>query len=99
MLETHFTGSTNETYELYKFNTRSQKKDETFDAFLSSIRVLSQTCNYGTLNDSLLRDKIVCGIREETTQKKLLVDAKLDIDKAINIYVVLTNLLKYKLTK
>ena len=38
MLETH--GSTNETYKRYKFNTRCQKKGETFDGFLSSIRVL-----------------------------------------------------------
>ena len=27
----------------------------------------------------------MCGISEETTPKKLLADAKLDIDKAINI--------------
>ena len=27
----------------------------------------------------------MCGISEETTRKKLLADAKLDIDKAINI--------------
>ena len=85
MLQTHFNGSTNKTYERYKFNTRSQKKGETFDAFLSPICVLSQTCNYGTLNDSLFRDKIVCGTNKETTPKKLLADAKLDIDKVINI--------------
>ena len=52
---------------------------------MSSIRVLSQACNYGTLNDSLLRDKIVCGITKETTRKKLLADPKLTLDKAVNI--------------
>ena len=67
MLETHFIGSTNKTYERYKFNTRSQTKGEISDAFLNSIRVSLQTCNYGTLNDSLFRDKIVCGISKETT--------------------------------
>ncbi|XP_048759452.2 uncharacterized protein K02A2.6-like [Ostrea edulis] len=85
VLEKHFIGVTNETYERYKFNTRSQKKGETFDAFLGAIRVLSKSCNFGMLEDSLLRDKIVCRVNKEHTRSKLLSETQLNLAKAISI--------------
>lgn len=85
VLEAHFIGTTNETYERYKFNIRSQKKGETFDAFIGAIRVLSKSCNFGALEDSLLRDKIVCGVNKEHTRRKLLAESQLNLAKAINI--------------
>ena len=85
VLETHFIGVTNETYERYKFNTRSQKKHEPFDTFLGAIRVLSKSCNFRDLKDSHLRDKIVCGVISKHSQRKLLSETNLNLAKAINI--------------
>ncbi|CAG9832486.1 unnamed protein product [Diabrotica balteata] len=47
----------NETYDRYKFFNRSQGEDEVFDRFLTDIKILA--CNFGVLEDSLVRDKIV----------------------------------------
>ena len=81
----HFIGATNETYERYKFNTRSQKKGESFDIFFSAIRVLSKLCNFRYLEDFLLRDKIVCGVISEHTRRKLFSETNLNLAKAINM--------------
>jgi hypothetical protein len=69
-------GEVNETYERFVFNKRDQKSDETFDSFLSSIRLLIKTCNYGEASiDSILRDRIV-----QDCQKLLLRERKLSLE-------------------
>ena len=42
-LDKHILGETNETFERYKFNTRSQKPDETIDDYLASLKTLAKT--------------------------------------------------------
>jgi hypothetical protein len=65
---TLFCGETNETYERYKFNKRDQEQSETIDTYVASIRTLSKTCNYGEIEESLIRDRIVIGIKDNTTR-------------------------------
>ena len=62
----YFTGDTNETYERFKFNQRSQADGETFDNYLTELKNMRKTCNFcQCLSDSLLRDRIVLGIRDD----------------------------------
>jgi hypothetical protein len=82
--ETFCIGETNETYERYKFNKRDQEQSETIDTYVASIRTLSKTCNYGEIEESLIRDRIVIGIKDNTTRKKLLQDHKLKLKKISN---------------
>ena len=83
--ETFCIGETNETYERYKFNKRDQEQSETIDTYVASIRTLSKTCNYGEIEESLIRDRIVIGIKDNTTRKKLLQDHKLTLKKCKDI--------------
>jgi len=72
LMEEYFVGKTNIIYERYIFNNKSQELAETFDAYVSKLRKLAGTCNYGGICDELIRDRIVCGIRDNTirhTQK------------------------------
>jgi hypothetical protein len=62
----------NETYERYCFNTRIQQEGEAFDCFLKDLYLKAQTCNYGLLKDSLIRDRIVVGIRSMQVKEELL---------------------------
>ena len=39
-------GETNETYQRYVFNTGNQSPEEIFDAYLTALCTLSQTCNF-----------------------------------------------------
>ena len=61
-LELFCVGETNESYERYVFNHRGQSPGEHFDTFLSNLRTLAKTCNFGTLEDSLIRDRIIIGV-------------------------------------
>ena len=84
--DTYTDGSTNETYERYQFNSRSQKEDETIGEYITEIRSLAQTCGFcDCLKDSLIRDRMVLGIRDTSTRKRLLQEAKLTLQKCINI--------------
>ena len=73
-------------HERFVFNQRCQSPDENFETFLTSIRTLIKTCNYhhGSV-DSILRDRIVLGVIDKETQKRLLREADLTLVKCIAI--------------
>ncbi|GFO22595.1 30S ribosomal protein s7p [Plakobranchus ocellatus] len=79
-------GETNETYERYKFNQRNQLPEELTDQFLTALKTLSSTCNFcDCMKESLLRDRLVTGIRNPETRKKLLERRKLTLQDAVDI--------------
>jgi predicted secreted acid phosphatase len=49
---------------------------------------MSKYCNFPDLNDTL-RDRLVCGLRTEQTQKKLLSMQALTLEKAIQISIAM----------
>ena len=79
-------GETNETYERYIFNSREQTEGERIDRYLAELRTLAQSCNFCTCpQDSLMRDRIVLGIRDGETRKRLLRQNKLTLTKCSDI--------------
>ena len=46
---------------------------------------MSKSCNFGTLEESLIRDRIVVGIKENSVRKRLLQETKLTLKDTINI--------------
>ena len=84
--DNYIVGTTNDTYERFKFNKRSQADEETFDSFYADLQRLIKTCNYcDTCHDSLLKDRIVLGIRDSNTQKDLLKVGDLNLKSCIDI--------------
>ena len=77
-------GRTNVVYERYKFNNRSQEANESIDAYIRALRTLAETCEFGSLKDDLIRDRLVCGIRDNGQRKKLLQEPKLTPEKCID---------------
>lgn len=76
---------TNETSERYVFDSRSQKEVKSIDHFVSSLRKVAKSCNFCSgLQDSLLRDRIVFGLKEPPLRKKLLQERHLTLEKAID---------------
>ena len=55
-------GARNVIYERLVFNQRNQKEGERIDNFVSELKRLSLTCEFGDLRDSLIRDRIVGGV-------------------------------------
>ena len=67
------------------FHQRVQQPGETIENFVADVRNLSKTCQFGELEDSLLRDRIVVGIRDEPTRRRLLQQKQLTLSEAIDI--------------
>lgn len=84
LMERHCIGQTNVIYERYCFNNRNQEDGESFDEYLTSLKVLAKTCNFGSLKDKLIRDRMVCGICDMGTRKKLPQEAGLTLQKCVN---------------
>lgn len=74
----------NIVYETFKFFNRLQQEGEKFESFLTDIKKLSQTCEFGTLLDRMVRDRIVLGIKDKVLQERLLRIEDLDLQKAID---------------
>ena len=79
-LDAYILGDTNETFERYKLNTRVQKHDESIDDYFASLKTLAKTCNFcECLKTSLLRDRIVLGVTDDSTRKQLSQEGKLTL--------------------
>jgi len=79
-------GEVNETYERYLFHKRNQNDGETFESFLTALRLLIKSCNFcDNCIDSVLHDRIVLSIREAETQQLLLHERALTLEKAVDI--------------
>ena len=83
--ETHCIGKTNIIYKRYKFNNRSQEQTESIDTYVTALQALAETCKFGTLKDHLIRDRIVCGVRENAVRRKLLQESGLTLSKCVDI--------------
>ncbi|KAK3743483.1 hypothetical protein QZH41_013098 [Actinostola sp. cb2023] len=68
----------NVTYERHKFNTRCQEPDEKIDRYVTELRKLAKSCEFSELTDSLIRDRIVCGILDGKVREKLLSEEDLN---------------------
>ena len=56
-----------------------------FNPYVSDLRILADTCEYGMMKDEFICDKIVSGIVSDRVRKQLLKERSLTLDKAIQI--------------
>ena len=83
--EGYFVKRRNFIFERAKFNRRKQEEGEPVDNFIVDLYRLAQYCNYGTLHDELIRDRIVVGLRSPALSEKLQRDADLMLEKAVQM--------------
>ena len=72
-------------YERYAFNTRNQQEGESVDTYVTDLKWKAQSCEYGELSDSLIRDRLVVGIRDARLKEKMLIKEDLTLDAAITM--------------
>jgi hypothetical protein len=75
-------GERNVIYERLVFNQRNQKEGERMDNFVSELKRLSLTCEFGELRDSLIRDRIVGGVLSDELRGELLKKPGLTLQSA-----------------
>ena len=78
----HFMKKKNVIYERDKFNMRRQEEGKPVDAFITALYNLASKCDYGTLNDELIRDRIVVGIKNQSLSEKMQLNKTLTLEKA-----------------
>ena len=81
----HCTPLTNVIYERHIFHGRIQHPDEAFDTFYSHLCNLVKTCEFDTLTDDMVRDRIVSGIRDDNLRRRLLREPKLTLKSAVDM--------------
>jgi len=80
----HWLGEVNVTYERYVFHQRIQQSGETIEAFVADLRKLAKSCAFEHLEDSLIRDRIIIGIRDDPTRRRLLQQKNVTLTDAVD---------------
>ena len=77
-LDNYYTGfeayvkpTSNTIYNRYKFQSKVQNPDETFEQFVTELQLLVKDCEYDK-SDEMVRDRIVTGVRNSKIRAKLL---------------------------
>ena len=52
--------------------TRAQETSETIDQYVTTLKRLSNTCEFGTLRDALIKDRIILGVKSQKIRERLL---------------------------
>ena len=85
-LKDFFVGDTHEAFESYKFHLRKQEESESIEGYIAALRKLAKARNFDELEERLIRDQVVVGVREEGLRQKPLEDKKkVTLDKCMSI--------------
>lgn len=68
--------------ERFRFYKRHQQDGESVSAFSVALRQLSSSCEFGEFLLEALRDQFVCGLSNQSIQRKLLAEANLTLERA-----------------
>ena len=63
-LQDHFVPVRNILYERYIFHNTEQQAHETIDQYLIKLRRLAEPCQFGNLEDEMVRDRLVLGCKD-----------------------------------
>lgn len=76
----------NQIYARFRLKSRTQADTESFDQFVTELRLLAKDCGYGNREDEMVRDHLVFGIKSTKIREKLIQEGTdLTLDKAIDI--------------
>ena len=84
-LQAHFEPRPLVIAERFRFHRRNQRSDESVADFVAELRRLAKDCEFRDHLDEALRDRFVCGLLNEATQKRLLTESNLTFNKAIEV--------------
>ena len=84
-LSNHFQPAPSPIVERFKFHSRVRKPGESVADFVAELRRLSEHCKFGTTLNDMIRDRLVCGIKDDALQKRLLAEPELTYEKALKL--------------
>ncbi|GFS26773.1 transposon Ty3-I Gag-Pol polyprotein [Elysia marginata] len=69
----------------FRLNSRQQAESETLDQFVTALKLLAEGCEFGGLQPSLIRDRVICGTKECSIKERLLQEDDPMLEKALKI--------------
>ena len=85
-METPLRAQRNVVVDRRDFYARCQQSDERFDDFLCAVREIAAFCDFCShCVDDQIRDRIVCGVRDDEAVRRLLENKDLTLQRAIDI--------------
>ena len=73
------------SYGRYKFFSRAQESSESIDQYVTMLRKFCETCEFRTLKNSLIKNRIVLGVNFTKRRERLLRVPNLTLQKALNV--------------
>lgn len=83
--ESHFVIKKNVRFERYNFNKRVQEEGELAESFITALHTLAETCDYKTLKNDLIMDRIIVGIRDQSLSRQMMLNEKLTLEECIRM--------------
>ena len=85
-LECHFAPRANVCAERYRFGSRAQQTGETVLQWVSVLRQLASTCEYGASTDEFIRDQVIEKTLSPKLRQRLLMEgSQLSLEKTLVI--------------
>ena len=87
-LEQYFKPKENVTAERYRFRNRLQSMDESVTTYVSVLRDMARRCKFSstetdTVENCLIRDQLIAGLRSPEIRRELLTVSSLTLDVAV----------------
>lgn len=97
-LDAYFTAKTNIVVERHRFGQRTQLPGETAAAFVTALRELALSCNFGEQTDDFIRDQLVAKTSNHVLRERLLLEGtSLTLERALTISNNIEEATKYSL--
>ena len=85
VLQKHFEPKRAIIAERFHFHKRDQSAGESVAEYDAALRKLATHCKFGNYLEEALRDRFVCGLRNEGIQRRLLAETELPLTKAMEM--------------
>ena len=84
-LDAYFKPQRNIPFERHMFIQATQDPSETMDMYVTRLKRLAQTCDYGTLSDEMIRDQVLQKCYSTRLRRRLLREETLTLDVFLHI--------------
>ena len=83
-LQDHFVPVRNILCERYIFHNTEKQAHETIDQYLIKLRRLAEPCQFGNLEDEMVRDRLLLGCKDSAARARLFREKSCDLKKAVS---------------
>ncbi|KAJ8346450.1 hypothetical protein SKAU_G00278510 [Synaphobranchus kaupii] len=95
VLKIHFVPKVNVIAERHKFRQRAQRPDEPINQFLAALRELAAACEFGDMEEQMLRDQLIERAANTPIRDRLLLEPDLTLAKAATLALQIEAGLRY----